>query len=127
MKNYYFKPLIRRNTRKRKKFPRCKSKKVLKHLKKGTKKCNRHHLINKCSGGKATLQNLLIINIYRHRAWHGLFQNLNIDQIINYLSNRINDTIINDYNWTILFRTLNIEEAIALLKRVKRAKQNQTR
>lgn len=57
---------------------------------------NRHHLVNKCKGGSSSKRNLLIIDIFRHRAWHELFQNLNLDEVIE------------------------------LLIRVKRAKENQT-
>jgi hypothetical protein len=56
---------------------------------------NRHHLKNKCNGGQSTESNLLRIDIERHKAWH------------------------------ILFRNLNLDEAIALLERVKRAKDHQ--
>jgi len=56
---------------------------------------NRHHLINKCMGGSNSVQNLLRIYVYKHQIWHHLFHNMDIDQ------------------------------AIGLLKRVKRAKANQ--
>jgi hypothetical protein len=57
---------------------------------------NLHHIVNKCNGGKDSMQNLLRIYVYKHREWHAMFMNRDIDQ------------------------------AIALLKRVKRAKENQT-
>lgn len=62
----------------------------------GKEKRNRHHLLNKINGGLSTKQNLLWIKIERHRCWHLLFDNLNI------------------------------EEVIQLLIRVKRAKENQS-
>lgn len=62
----------------------------------GKEKRNRHHLLNKVNGGESTKQNLLWIKIERHRSWHFLFDNLNL------------------------------EEVIQLLIRVKRAKENQT-
>lgn len=46
---------------------------------------NYHHLTNKCKGGKATKGNLLLINIERHRAWHTLFRNLDLEQVIELL------------------------------------------
>ena len=56
---------------------------------------NRHHLKPKSRGGQATESNLLWIDIEKHQAWHKIFGN----------------------------RTLN--EIISLLKRVKRAKDAQ--
>ena len=56
---------------------------------------NRHHIVNQCRGGNETLQNLLRIDIEKHKSWHDIFDNLNIDEVI------------------------------ALLKRVKKAKANQ--
>ena len=57
---------------------------------------NRHHIVNKCFGGTSDVQNLLRIYIYKHQIWHQLFHNMSIYQ------------------------------AIEFLKRVKRAKENQT-
>ena len=48
-------------------------------------KMNRHHLINKCNGGQATVQNLLWIYRERHEVWHALFANLNLDEVIELL------------------------------------------
>jgi hypothetical protein len=59
------------------------------------KKMNRHHLINKCQGGTWDLHNILWIYINKHQVWHSLFKNLDLDQVI------------------------------ALLQRVKLAKENQ--
>ena len=56
---------------------------------------NRHHMLNRCMGGKDDVSNLLRIYIYKHQIWHQLFKNMDLDQ------------------------------AIAFLKRVKRAKANQ--
>ena len=56
---------------------------------------NYHHLTNKCYGGKDTTDNLILIHIERHRYWHKVFKNMNLDQ------------------------------AIALLKRLKRIKEAQ--
>lgn len=60
------------------------------------KKMNRHHLTNKCMGGGGNIENILWIYINRHEVWHSLFKNLDLDQVI------------------------------ALLIRVKSAKDNQT-
>jgi len=58
---------------------------------------NRHHLKPKSRGGQGIESNLLWIKLDRHKAWHELFNNLTI------------------------------KEVIALLTRVKRAKDNQKR
>ena len=56
---------------------------------------NRHHLIPRSRGGRDSYQNLLLIDMDRHEAWHRLWGN----------------------------RT--IEEVLCLLERVARAKANQ--
>jgi len=55
-----------------------------------------HHIENSVNGGEENVQNLLRIYIHRHQEWHNMFKNRNID------------------------------EAISFLKRVKRAKENQS-
>ena len=56
---------------------------------------NKHHLKPKSRGGQSLESNLLWIDIERHRAWHAVFGNMTLDEII------------------------------ALLKRVRRAKEHQ--
>lgn len=56
---------------------------------------NYHHLQNRCNGGSNERSNLLLMKVERHWELHRLFGNLNLDQII------------------------------ALLQRVRRAKQAQ--
>jgi len=63
--------------------------------KKGFKGRNKHHLKAKSLGGSKATYNLLLIDIERHRIWHKLFGLLNLDEVI------------------------------ALLQRVKRAKEAQ--
>ena len=46
---------------------------------------NHHHLQNKCKGGGTSPGNLLLIDIERHRCWHTLFKNKNLDQVIEFL------------------------------------------
>ena len=48
-------------------------------------KMNRHHLVNKCHGGGSDMHNILWIYITKHKTWHELFFNLNLDQIIELL------------------------------------------
>ncbi|RLA70037.1 MAG: hypothetical protein DRG30_09610 [Epsilonproteobacteria bacterium] len=57
---------------------------------------NRHHLTPKSVGGSNAVQNLLRIYIYKHQEWHRIF------------------------------KLLTLEQVIELLKRVKRAKDNQS-
>lgn len=44
-----------------------------------------HHLKPSERGGESILSNLLILDAYRHDAWHLLFHNLTLDEIINLL------------------------------------------
>jgi len=46
---------------------------------------NRHHLRPKSRGGDALESNLLVMDIERHNAWHFLFKNLTLDEIIELL------------------------------------------
>jgi len=57
----------------------------MKKVDKRKKHCNRHHLKNKCRGGQSVESNLLWIDIERHKAWHILFRNLNLDEVIDLL------------------------------------------
>ena len=53
----------------------------MKHKPKNGKK-TLHHLLNKCNGGKTTPWNLLCLREARHEAWHTLFHNMDLDEII---------------------------------------------
>ena len=46
------------------------------------KRKTRHHLRNKCKGGTNTPENLMILWDDKHSAWHTLFKNMNLDEII---------------------------------------------
>ena len=56
-----------------------------KHKMKRHRGRDRHHLVNRVNGGNRHPSNLLLINIERHHAWHKLFRNLNLDQVIELL------------------------------------------
>jgi hypothetical protein len=43
---------------------------------------NRHHLRPRSRGGDSLESNLLVMDIERHNAWHFLFQNQTLDEII---------------------------------------------
>jgi hypothetical protein len=46
-----------------------------------SRRFNRHHLINRCRGGNASEQNILIMDTNRHAAWHLLFRNSDFVQV----------------------------------------------
>jgi len=52
------------------------------HRKKVKNSLTRHHLKNKCMGGMNTPENILMLWKNKHVAWHTLFKNMNLDQII---------------------------------------------
>ena len=66
---------------------RCKKRNSSKWVRSG--KFNRHHIINKCRGGQATTENLLILDTRRHEAWHLLFHNLSFEEVIELLKRTI--------------------------------------
>ena len=46
---------------------------------------NHHHLKNRCHGGTSVMSNLLRMDERRHDAWHLLFKNMDLPQIIRLL------------------------------------------
>lgn len=46
---------------------------------------NRHHWINRCNGGKTSKRNISWLKIKKHRAWHILFKNLSLREVIELL------------------------------------------
>lgn len=48
-------------------------------------KRNRHHLRPKSRGGLSIESNLLLMDISRHNAWHKLFGNLTLGEVIELL------------------------------------------
>jgi len=55
----------------------------MKHEKR--KYLNRHHLTPRSRGGSSLESNLLWIDIERHRAWHAVFGNMTLDEVISLL------------------------------------------
>ncbi len=53
-----------------------------KHKMKRFRGRDRHHLVNKVNGGTNAPSNLLLIDIDRHHAWHELFRNLSLEEVI---------------------------------------------
>ena len=46
---------------------------------------NHHHLTPKSRHGKSTPRNLLRIDIQKHRCWHKIFSNMDLDEVIQLL------------------------------------------
>ena len=46
---------------------------------------DRHHLKNKCDGGSNSKNNLLLIHTDRHKNWHKVFNNADLDTVIRLL------------------------------------------
>ena len=51
-------------------------------LKRNKHKRNKHHLIPKSRGGEKTQSNILLIDVERHNAWHRLWGNRTLDEVI---------------------------------------------
>lgn len=54
-------------------------------LKRNKRKRNGHHLIPKSRGGQKIQSNILLIDIKRHNAWHALWGNRTLDEVIELL------------------------------------------
>lgn len=48
-----------------------------------------HHIRNRKNGGESIKSNLLTIDAYKHSAWHLLFKDMTIEQVIAFLT-RVN-------------------------------------
>lgn len=52
---------------------------------KSIKGLTKHHLVPKSRGGHGKMYNILYIPTDKHRAWHFLFGNMTIPEVIKYL------------------------------------------
>jgi hypothetical protein len=43
---------------------------------------NRHHWTNKINGGKSNKRNVSWLKVERHRAWHYIFKNKSLEEVI---------------------------------------------
>ena len=41
----------------------------------------KHHIVNRCKGGKSTPSNLLVLDESREKAWHFLFGNKDFEEV----------------------------------------------
>lgn len=46
---------------------------------------NKHHLLNKCKGGKNEEWNIAVLYIERHQYWHKIFGNKSLEEVIDLL------------------------------------------
>jgi hypothetical protein len=53
-----------------------------------------HHVVNKCRGGQTVPENILHMTREHHCAWHSLFLNMDLDEVIEYL-NRVKVLLAN--------------------------------
>jgi hypothetical protein len=89
---------------------------------------NRHHWINRSRGGKTSKRNISWLKIAKHRAWHFLFNNLSLREVIRLLKTLPNERGLRKYNekdWLIVFKNMTLKEAIELLERTYRIKKSQ--
>ena len=89
---------------------------------------NRHHWTNKSCGGATNRKNISWLKIKKHRAWHFLFKNLSLRDVIKLLKILPNERGLRNYktkDWEIVFKDLSIEEAIKLLERTMSIKNSQ--
>jgi hypothetical protein len=89
---------------------------------------NRHHWINKSRGGATNRKNISWLKIKKHRAWHFLFKNKSLREVIKLLKKISNERGLKSYktkDWEIVFKDLSIEEAIKLLERTMSIKNSQ--
>jgi hypothetical protein len=87
-----------------------------------------HHLIPRCRiksyyGTSFTLpRNYIKLWRFRHDAWHVLFENKTLNEVIRYLKKKKSRTYgYRGDAWSVLFRKKTWAEALALLKRARRA------
>ena len=93
-----------------------------------------HHIKAPCSrGGEKIKSNLLLIDVYRHDAWHLLFCNQTLKEIITLLQKypdlkRFLFTIDNYYKhdaFHLLFGDKSLNQVIIFLKRIQSIKDSQ--
>ncbi len=90
---------------------------------KRTRVTQEHHLTPSSRGGESITSNLLDIELYRHVAWHYLFQNMTLDEIINYLNSIGTIDILYKKPYgknavNLLFHDMTLSEIVFCLKRI---------
>jgi len=90
---------------------------------------NKHHILAESRGGQKTTRNLLTIEIFRHQAFHYLFQHRTLQEAAEYLITVKSFNRRNYYcqeAYYLLFGEKTFIEAAELLYRTHRAKQRQS-
>lgn len=85
-----------------------------------------HHILNRVNRGGNQKSNLLRFERNREKAWHYLFKNRSIKEVIAVLN--ISKILLSRDDrrvWKFLFGHKSVQEVIELLKRVDRAKSAQ--
>ena len=90
---------------------------------------NYHHLRPRVRGGQDLPHNLLFIKVTRHRAWHTLWGNASLNEIINLLKDLRQDPTLRSFKhsplWKALWGQKDLSTALAILLRVQRIKKFQ--
>lgn len=82
----------------------------------------RHHLHPKVRGGPMVAKNILRLWDYKHRAWHCVFFNLNLSEIL-FRIDKFYMTRTKTNHWRVLFKEKQLWEVKQILLRVKRIKK----
>lgn len=87
---------------------------------------SKHHLLPKQRGGHLSPCNTLRLWRDKHDAWHYVFGQLNLDEIIHALFARYRTVIKTSKTkqWKFLFKGKSIKKVIALLKRIRKIKRS---
>jgi hypothetical protein len=87
---------------------------------------SRHHLLAKSRGGTLSPINTLDIWRDKHDAWHRIFHNYNLDEIIAMLNCRRNPFTkrFGDDSWDTLFYRKSPDAVLAILVRLRRIKRS---
>ena len=88
-----------------------------------------HHLVPRSRGGSCHHRNKLWLWRKRHEAWHNMWGNDTLDEIVAHLSSLAKrykrDTYAHSRNWVVVFGKKDVYEALELLHRVAEIKLKQ--
>ena len=90
---------------------------------------NKHHLRPRSRGGEKLTYNLLLIKVSRHNAWHVLYGNRTLNEIIVLLRYLLKDKELRNFPhsklWTTLWGKRDLWSVIQILERLQRIKKKQ--
>lgn len=84
---------------------------------------SKHHIINKIRGGKTRPNNILMLWRDKHSAFHFLFSDLSLSQILQRWN--FYEKYVNTYQWKLVFNSKDFNYCKDVLKRVNRIKKKQ--